>query len=365
MVGRVAARAAVALAVLLAGGPPARAATQSAPFAAVVPGRAVDPRADAGSHPAYRTEWWYLTGWLTEAGSGRDTGFQLTFFRSRTAAGDDNPSRFAARQLIIAHAALVAPGAAPWHAQRIARAGFGLAGAAEDHLEVALDDWYLEARGGQGLALRALEAGTGLSLTLTPTGPALVHGDRGFSRKSAAPGAASEYYSLPQLAVGGEILRAGQRIAVTGRAWFDHEWSSALLDPAAQGWDWIGLNLDDGGAVMAFRIRDRTGRALYAGGTWRTAAGATTVLAPDEVGFVPGRRWRSPHTGTEYPVEWTVRVGAHRLVLEPLVDDQEADTRATTGAVYWEGAVRASEAGGALGRGYLELTGYDQPFVLP
>jgi predicted secreted hydrolase len=45
------------------------------------------------------------------------------------------------------------------------------------------------------------------------------------------------------------------------------------------------------------------------------------------------------------------------VTLEPLFADQELDARSGVGAVYWEGAVRASAAGSA-GRGYLELTGY-------
>ena len=48
---------------------------------------------------------------------------------------------------------------------------------------------------------------------------------------------------------------------VTGEAWLDREWSSTYLDPQAVGWDWSGLNLDDGGALMAFQVRDAKGRA--------------------------------------------------------------------------------------------------------
>jgi predicted secreted hydrolase len=40
------------------------------------------------------------------------------------------------------------------------------------------------------------------------------------------------------------------------------------------------------------------------------------------------------------------------------MDDQELDARATTGTLYWEGAVRVAGSDGTKGRGYLELTGY-------
>jgi predicted secreted hydrolase len=76
------------------------------------------------------------------------------------------------------------------------------------------------------------------------------------------------------------------------------------------------------------------------------------------VRFDAVRTWTSPRTGSQYPVEWRVDAGSHSFVLRPLMDDQENDTRLSSGAIYWEGAVRAYEADRPVGRGYLELTGY-------
>jgi predicted secreted hydrolase len=56
-----------------------------------------------------------------------------------------------------------------------------------------------------------------------------------------------------------------------------------------------------------------------------------------------------------------VDAGGMSLELKPLIDDQELDSRASTGTIYWEGAVRAFSAGREAGRGYLELTGYGSP----
>jgi predicted secreted hydrolase len=130
------------------------------------------------------------------------------------------------------------------------------------------------------------------------------------------------------------------------------------LTRGAVGWDWIGINLDDGGALMAFRIRDSHGELLWAGGTHRDARGMRRTFAPEQIGFMPRWHWRSPRTGVEYPVSFAVRAGDVSLLLEPLFPDQELDARAGVGAVYWEGAVRATGPDGVLGRGYLELTGY-------
>ena len=151
---------------------------------------------------------------------------------------------------------------------------------------------------------------------------------------------------------------------MSGEAWLDHEWSSEYLDAAAVGWDWVGMNLDDGAALMAFRIRDAKGGQRWAGGTLRGSGGQVQILQPADIAFHAGRRWVSPRTGIGYPVEWSIRAGDRQIDLAPLMDDQENDTRLSTGAIYWEGAVRAYEKRRLVGRGYLELTGYGEALRL-
>jgi predicted secreted hydrolase len=116
--------------------------------------------------------------------------------------------------------------------------------------------------------------------------------------------------------------------------------------------------------MMAFRMRDHSGARLWAGGTLRGPNGTTRSFEPGEIRFSPQRRWRSPRTGVEYPVVMRVNAGDEEYALEPLMDDQELDSRVTTGTVYWEGAVRALRSGREVGRGYLELTGYWKPLKL-
>jgi predicted secreted hydrolase len=153
-------------------------------------------------------------------------------------------------------------------------------------------------------------------------------------------------------------VRAGRKQAVTGAAWLDHEWSSQVLDANAAGWDWTGINLDDGGALMAFRIRAKDGSTLWAHATWRDGSGRMTQYGPDQVRFAPLRTWTSPRTNAAYPVATTLTTGSTAWRIEPLQPDQELDSRRSTGAVYWEGAVSAARDGRPAGRGYLELTGY-------
>ena len=341
---------------------PVRAIEDGAPRPLVFP-------ADFGAHPQFRTEWWYATGAL-EAGS-RLFGFQITFFRAASGIRTDHPSRFAATQIVFAHAALTDLEARRLrHDDRIARSGFGVAEADTGDTHVILRDWRFDRAGG-AVASRyrarvpAGAAGFGFDLRLAATQPLLLQGLGGWSRKGPKPEAWSRYYSEPQLAVEGTLALDGRELAVRGRAWLDHEWSDAYLDPEAVGWDWIGMNLDDGAALMAFRIRRRDGSALYTGGSYRAPGAATRDFASDEVRFVPGRRWTSAASRASYPVEWTVETPAGRHVVRALLDDQELDSRASTGAIYWEGLSDLLDARGArVGRGYLEMTGYSAPLVL-
>lgn len=333
------------------------------PYAQVRPGHAFAFPRDHGAHPDFRTEWWYVTGWLRDA-MGRDFGIQITFFRNRPGLQETNPSQFAPSQLLFAHAALADPAHARLrHDQRAARAGFGLAEAAPGTTDVRIDDWSLRLDGDRYRA-RIVATDFEFELTFAATQPILVQGEAGVSRKGPRPLQASFYYSRPHLTAEGTITIAGKRETVKGTAWLDHEWSSEYLAPEAAGWDWVGLHFDDGAALMAFRIRHRDGSVLWAGGTLRDARGIRCVFSPGEVAFEPVRVWRSPRTGTGWPVTMRLRARDLELTLDPLMDDQELDSRASVGTIYWEGAVRVTAADRAVGRGYLELTGYWKPMKL-
>ena len=315
----------------------------------------VFPR-DHGAHPEYRTEWWYVTGWVESRGIER--GFQVTFFRVRTGLQETNESQFSPKQLIFAHAAIADSGHGRLrHDQRVAREGFDLASASIDETGVEIDGWTLF-RSSSGYRARIVARDFVLDLDLAPTQPVLLQGRAGYSRKGPQAGQASYYYSIPQLRVSGSMEIENESLPVQGEAWLDHEWSSEYLPADAQGWDWVGMNFRDGGALMAFRMRARDGQTLWAGGSVRDANGSVHLLSPGDIAFEPLRKWRSPRTGADYPVAMRVRAGTRMIDLEPLMDDQELDSSASTGIIYWEGAVRASVNGKPVGRGYLELTGY-------
>ncbi|KQT10406.1 lipocalin-like domain-containing protein [Ramlibacter sp. Leaf400] len=326
---------------------------------ALAPRRLQFPR-DHGAHPDLRTEWWYITG--TAAGEGREFGFQLTFFRSRVDATQDMSSKFAARQLVFAHAAVTdVQGRRLLHDQRIARQGFGVAQAEPGDTRVRLRDWQLE-RQADGVYLAQLPTQEfALDLRFSPTQPPLLQGAQGLSRKGPDPKQASYYYSIPQLAAAGSIRLQGRRFEVQGKAWLDHEWSEALMHPEAVGWDWIGMNLDDGSALTAFQLRRKDGTALWDGGSFRAASGSTYIASRGETRFKAQRRWTSPLSGATYPVEWMVQTPADFYTVRAVIDAQELDSRQSTGSVYWEGLSDLLDSNGRrVGRGYLEMTGYAQ-----
>jgi len=328
------------------------------------PARTLQFPRDHGSHPDFRIEWWYVTGWLRDR-TRREFGFQITFFRAKPQLKAGNPSAFNPEHIIVAHAALSDPMRRQLiHVQHAGRAVFDLAGAATDDTHVWLDNWRLK-RQNNGYDAQITSTELALDLRLTPTQPLLLQGVNGYSRKGPDVDAASHYYSLPHLQVSGTLRSSAAFETVNGQAWLDHEWSSSYLPQNAAGWDWIGINLNDGSALMAFRMRTKgNARPLWSAATLRDRTGRLQRYGTDAVIFSELRSWQSPRTGVKYPVAFRVRVGSLEVVIEPLFDDQENDTRRTTGAMYWEGAVRASNNGQSIGHGYLELTGYGQPLTL-
>ena len=352
-------------------GPPLRAARATVDYPPVEPHRLEFPR-DFGAHSSFRTEWWYLTGYLDAPLGSRQPGLgiQLTFFRTRPPIDPGNPSRFAAHQLVLAHAAIADPRrGALLHEERFARVGFGIATVSAVDTEIEVDHWRLVRDPTTGVYRgRMRGAQFTLELTATPTQAPLLQGDRGFSRKGpsdSAGAAASIYYSEPQLALQARVSVNGSEQTRSGRGWLDHEWSSTLLPTHAAGWDWVGFNLDDGSALTAFRIWRKIGggndQAWFAYASLRAPGRPVQTFAPSQVRFEALQNWTSPRTRASYPVAQRLLVGSRNFETRPLMPDQELDARTSSGIVYWEGASDLLEAGRTIGRGYLELTGYAGP----
>jgi predicted secreted hydrolase len=249
-------------------------------------------------------------------------------------------------------------------AERFSRGAAGLAGARAEPFEVWLDDWRAASLSDSflPLELNAREGDLRLALRVEAGKPPVLQGEQGLSRKGPEPGNASYYYSYTRLPVNGELGLGGDNIAVRGEAWLDREWSSSSLGAGVQGWDWFGLQLDDGRELMLYSLRDESGRpTAFSAATLVSADGSAEHFAVDAFELAPRRRWRSPATGVSWPVEWRLRLPDADLHLDvrALVDDQEQ----RVAVLYWEGAVEVldPEADAPIGRGYLEMTGYTGP----
>ena len=318
---------------------------------------------DHGAHDDYRSEWWYFTGNLAAA-DGREFGFQLTFFRFALAPPQARESDWATNQVYMAHFA-VTDTVADEHrvGERFARGAAGLAGVDTEPFRAWLDNWSAASTTAAFLPLqlsaRDPAAGIALSLSLAPGKPPVRQGDRGLSPKGNEPGNASWYYSYTRLPAAGTVELDGVRFEVTGLAWLDREWSTSSLAGGVVGWDWFGLQLEDGSDLMVYALRQRDGStAAQSAGSLVATDGSRQALAAGDFRLAPLARWQSPRSGVRWPTEWRVQVPGHDLDLE--VRAAVADQEQNLSVRYWEGAVNVYSAAGGprVGRGYMELTGY-------
>jgi predicted secreted hydrolase len=322
---------------------------------------------DHGSHDAFRTEWWYYTGHL-ETAEGRRFGFELTFFRRAIAPDqvETRPSRWSVDQLYLAHLAVTDVTGQRFHFHdRISRAGLGKAGADAARLHVWLDQWRAESSGQSGQQqLDAKADGVALSLTLDPAKPLVVHGERGISKKGAAVGQASHYYSFTNLTTAGSLTIGTETFHVTGTSWMDHEFGSADLGADLTGWDWFSIQLADNRELMIYRLRHTDGSSDAASsGTLVFPDGHSQHLSAADIQLTPLDTWTSPTSNATYPSRWQISIPSLELSLKltPLLADQELRTSHSTRVTYWEGtvAVEGTERGQPIkGQGYVELTGY-------
>ena len=356
---------------------------------------------DDGPHDRL-TEWWYYTGHLRAAG-GRRFGFEFVVFRaergrfptswvSHLAVTDETGDRFLYSQRLVVGAQAdgsprgpdgtptgfdlaldpAAPGQVGPFVPSSAGPGPRPSGAPPvmSGPPLAIDAWAMAGSGGHDrlharltddeAARAGSAAGLGLDLDLTATKPPALHGGAGWI--DFGPAGSSYYYSRTAMEATGSLTLDGQALTVEGSAWFDHQWGD-FISVGGGGWDWYALNLDDGTDLTLSLVREADGSYPLIYGTLVRPDGTVRHLDRDEFSVEVTDHWLSPATGARYPSRWTVRLPGEDLTIDlaPTVADQELDTRATTGVVYWEGSQRVHATRNGIpigGEGYVELTGY-------
>jgi predicted secreted hydrolase len=360
----------IACAVWMAGVPPIAFGEAVSPssFEQAAAGYRYEFPRDHGSHPSYRTEWWYYTGHL-QTKTGRLFGFELTFFRRAVPPEDvkTQPSQWSVSHLYLAHFAVTDVEGRRFHfSEKLSRAGLGKAGAEESRLHAWIDDWRADARPDpNGVHTLFARDGTAtLDLRLQPAKPLVVHGRNGISRKGVGEGNATHYYSFTRLATTGSVMIGTERFEVIGTSWMDHEFGSTDLGPDLAGWDWFSVQLDDHSELMLYRLRRKDGGSdLESSGTVVSPDGKTRHLSVSDIRIESTGTWTSRESKAVYPSTWRIAVPSVDLALEvtPLLADQELRTSRSTQVTYWEGAVSVSgvnQGRPVQGQGYVELTGY-------
>jgi len=315
-------------------------------FALPSPDRMLQFPADHGAHPAFRIEWWYLTANMTGP-DGTPYGLQWTLFRSALAPEDGQG--WGAPQLWMGHDAVTTP-TAHHVTERLARGGIGQAGVTAAPFAAWIDDWSLTGPDFDHLRLTASGPDFAYDVNLQARGPLVLHGQNGYSVKSAQ-GQASHYYSQPAFALSGTLRLPEGEVKVTGSAWLDREWSSQPLAQDQTGWDWFSLSFDSGDKLMGFVLR---GADDYTSATWIGADGTVTSFKDGAFEARP-LTWHNV-AGRSVPVGWQVRLPDRGV--DVTLRAVNPDAWMATSVPYWEGPVTLT--GSHDGVGYLEMTGYGE-----
>ena len=323
--------------------------TDAEGFAMPQPGHDFVFPQDHGAHPDFRIEWWYVTANLTGP-DGTAYGLQWTLFRSALKPGEVDG--WESPQVWFGHAAVTS---ATMHeaAERFGRGGTGQAGVTADPFEAWIDEWRMAGDLLGTVQLSATGASFAYEVTMRAKGPLIFHGQDGYSVKSAA-GQASHYYSQPFFEVEGTLTLPDGDVPVRGSAWLDREWSSQPLGENQSGWDWFSLSFDDGDKLMGFRLRDTAGGG-FTSATWIQPDGTTTSYADGKLVATPLET--TAVAGRALPTRW--RVTLEDRGLDVTVAALNGQSWMGLTIPYWEGPV--SVTGSHDGRGYLEMTGYEEP----
>ena len=311
-------------------------------FDPVLPGKAIELPADAGAHPGHRIEWWYVTGQLDSPRG--PLGFQVTFFRVRNPDAEGGPAASRPRSCCSRTPRSPSPRTDRCATTSAARASAsGSSRRAVGDTRRVLDDWSLRARGRGVSRAHAPPTDSRSTSCCAPRSRRCCRASAASAARVRSRAHASYYYSEPHLEVTGDVsAQAARRSRCAARRGSTTSGRASCWPRTPRAGTGSAPTSTTARALMAFRIRAHDGNTLWAGGArcGRRAA-SRSRSRPDRCASSRGARGNRRAPAPTYPVAMDVHVGGDRTWrLEPLMDDQELDARASTGTLYWEGAVR-------------------------
>ncbi len=320
---------------------------------------------DLFAHADVQTEWWYYTGHC-ETETGRQFGFELVFFKRRTDLDRIGifPMRALANPMYFAHFALSDVDEKRFRYEHIRSFDkpFDVpVSMSETSYDVRLGEWSVREIAGKHILHATFKDGTAFDAILETGKPLVLNGDggNGISRKMTG---ASNHFSFTRMGVSGQISTGGKVEKFAGSAWMDREFGNW----EQTNWDWFSIQFADETELMIYQYRTEAGKPTGdSTGTFVDREGNCRYLTREDFEIDVTSLWTSEKTETEYPSRWRIRVPSLKIDLdvEPLIENQELDTRGSTMIVYWEGAcsvtgTRAETS--VIGKAYVELVGYDR-----
>ncbi|MEE3026160.1 MAG: lipocalin-like domain-containing protein [Pseudomonadota bacterium] len=393
-------------------------------FTPVKRGNTVELPRDHMSHPDFQLEWWYLT-FVLSAEDGQEFGLQYTLFRfnteldapQSTKANAENSAEVNANNHIaknwsdgqqwMGHASLHTA-EQHYFEERFASGGVGNAYVNQQPFTTVIDDWVWKAAqaevqtGAESKAMfpSVLKVAFGqssthhpvkingkipataadslselndtpgvsavkVSLNLDTYGPFIKQGDNGYSKKTQDERLRSYYYSQPFINAKGTLNIEGNSVRVTGKGWFDHEWTSHLANSEAMGWDWFSLHLDDGNKLMAFRMHAMNENMknskskhseIFTTASYIAENGTKETIDQANVSITPMAYETINEGGVPraVPTIWRIQIPIKDIdvTVKPFKENQWNNSLFP----YYEGRVEIK--GSHSGSGFMELTGY-------
>lgn len=204
-----------------------------------------------------------------------------------------------------------------------------------------------------------LENRTIIDLQFSPKKPIALIGQDGKPDKLF-------YYSFTRNEVEGRINNGGIIENVIGTGWFDHQWGIDYSLLQKTGWNWFGIQLEDGRELLINQFH-----SFRAGETFSPMANLIEkdgeVKFTRDVKFHAEKCWKSPLTNAVYPLQWAITIPEFNMKMTVVAnfEKQEMPIIGVLQAI-WEGTCSISGEEGRPnqkkrqlhGKGFMELVGY-------